>query len=239
MIEVEKKGAGLWIVLNRPDVLNALHPEMIAAINRALDDARADQDLRAVVVSGRGRAFCAGADLKYNQSVSGQPGGNLAFVSIGLGIDAPAGGIRASRSRGVERNDRRGRAGARARLRPDHAPRKARSLGDMHANYSLVSRRRRIGEARAARWRAQRQAPDVLGRERVRPTEAKRPGPRRYCRWRRSADRVDRRAGCETGRQESVGAAAHESRNQPRQRTARPACFAMGARHQRIAQSFP
>ncbi len=39
MIEVEKKGAGLWIVLNRPDVLNALHPDMIAAINRALDDA--------------------------------------------------------------------------------------------------------------------------------------------------------------------------------------------------------
>ena len=43
MIEVEKKGAGLWIVLNRPDVLNALHPDMIAAINRALDDALTDR----------------------------------------------------------------------------------------------------------------------------------------------------------------------------------------------------
>ncbi len=80
----------------------------------------------------------------------------------------------------------------------------------------LVSRRRRIGEARAARWRSQCQAADVLGRERVR-RGSKGPGPCRYCRWRRSADRVDRRAGCETRRQEPAGAAAHESRNQPRQ----------------------
>src|SRR4051812_5536357 len=80
MIEFEKKGAAFWIVLNRPEQLNALHPEMIAAINRALDSTFDDPDLRAVILSGRGRAFCAGADLKYNQSVSGLPGGNLAFV---------------------------------------------------------------------------------------------------------------------------------------------------------------
>lgn len=80
MIEVEKRGAGLWIFLNRPDTLNALHPDMLAAINRALDGACNDAGLRAIVLTGRGRAFCAGADLKYNQSVSGQPGGNLAFV---------------------------------------------------------------------------------------------------------------------------------------------------------------
>lgn len=80
MIEVEKRGAGLWIFLNRPDVLNALHPDMIMAINQALDAAGNDGDLRAVVLSGRGRAFCAGADMKYNQSVAGQPGGNTAFV---------------------------------------------------------------------------------------------------------------------------------------------------------------
>src|SRR5262245_25864300 len=80
MIEVEKRGAGLWIFLNRPEVLNALHPDMIAAINTALDAALAEQDLRAIILSGRGRAFCAGADMKYNQSVSAQPGGNVAFV---------------------------------------------------------------------------------------------------------------------------------------------------------------
>jgi enoyl-CoA hydratase len=80
MIETEKHGAAFWIILSRPDALNALHPDMIAAINRALDEVRADLELRAVVLSGRGRAFSAGADLKYNQSVSGLPGGNTAFV---------------------------------------------------------------------------------------------------------------------------------------------------------------
>ena len=74
------KGPALWIVLNRPEALNALHPDMIAAINQALDGARGAADLRAVVLSGRGRAFSAGADLKYNQSVAGLPGGNTAFV---------------------------------------------------------------------------------------------------------------------------------------------------------------
>jgi enoyl-CoA hydratase len=80
MIEVEKRGAGLWVFMNRPDVLNALHPDMLAAINQTLDATSADPDLRAVILSGRGRAFCAGADMKYNKSVSGQPGGNTAFV---------------------------------------------------------------------------------------------------------------------------------------------------------------
>ncbi len=80
MIEVEKRGAGLWIFMNRPDVLNALHPDLIAGINKALDEASGDSELRAVVLSGRGRAFCAGADLKYNKQVSSQPGGNTAFV---------------------------------------------------------------------------------------------------------------------------------------------------------------
>jgi enoyl-CoA hydratase len=80
MIETERMGAAFWIVLNRPDALNALHPDMIAAVNRALDEVRADTALRAIVLSGRGRAFSAGADLKYNQSVSGLPGGNTAFV---------------------------------------------------------------------------------------------------------------------------------------------------------------
>jgi enoyl-CoA hydratase/carnithine racemase len=80
MIEVENKGPALWIVLNRPDALNALHPEMIAGINGALESVHDMPHLRAVVLSGRGRAFSAGADLKYNQSVADLPGGNTAFV---------------------------------------------------------------------------------------------------------------------------------------------------------------
>ena len=63
-IIVSQRGAALWIRLNRPEVLNSMSPAMIAAINAALDGAQHIADLRAVVVTGTGRAFCAGADLK-------------------------------------------------------------------------------------------------------------------------------------------------------------------------------
>jgi enoyl-CoA hydratase/carnithine racemase len=51
------------LTLDRPDRLNAFTHEMGREIVAALDDADADDDVRAVVVTGAGRAFCAGADL--------------------------------------------------------------------------------------------------------------------------------------------------------------------------------
>ena len=51
------------ITLNRPDKLNALNGEMYAGILAALDQTDADDNVRAVIVTGAGRAFCAGADL--------------------------------------------------------------------------------------------------------------------------------------------------------------------------------
>lgn len=52
------------ILLDRPQVLNAINPAMIAEINAALDRAEADPQVRAVIVAGAGRAFSAGFDLK-------------------------------------------------------------------------------------------------------------------------------------------------------------------------------
>jgi enoyl-CoA hydratase/carnithine racemase len=49
--------------LNRPEKLNALDDEMFTALLRTAAELRAAPDLRAVVVSGRGRGFCAGLDL--------------------------------------------------------------------------------------------------------------------------------------------------------------------------------
>ncbi|HEX8804190.1 MAG TPA: enoyl-CoA hydratase-related protein, partial [Acidimicrobiales bacterium] len=49
--------------LNRPDKLNALDPEMFAAIVDAGAALAADPSVRAVVLSGEGRAFCAGLDF--------------------------------------------------------------------------------------------------------------------------------------------------------------------------------
>ena len=51
------------ITLNRPDRLNAFTQVMRDELIGAFDQADSDDDVRAVVVTGRGRAFCAGADL--------------------------------------------------------------------------------------------------------------------------------------------------------------------------------
>jgi enoyl-CoA hydratase/carnithine racemase len=53
----------LTITLNRPDKLNAFTGEMMAELIDAFDKADADDDVRAIIVTGEGRAFCAGADL--------------------------------------------------------------------------------------------------------------------------------------------------------------------------------
>src|SRR5918995_3071915 len=54
----------LTITLNRPDRLNAFTPTMKDELIAAFDQADADDDARAVIVTGEGRGFCAGADLQ-------------------------------------------------------------------------------------------------------------------------------------------------------------------------------
>jgi len=49
---------------NRPEKLNAVTPEMITEIAQALDEVRANKDIRVLLLTGQGRAFMAGADVK-------------------------------------------------------------------------------------------------------------------------------------------------------------------------------
>jgi enoyl-CoA hydratase/carnithine racemase len=63
-IEYEVADGILTITLNRPDRLNAFTLTMLGELLTAFDMADADDDVRAIVVTGAGRAFCAGADLE-------------------------------------------------------------------------------------------------------------------------------------------------------------------------------
>jgi len=57
-------GAVLTLTLNRPEALNALNPEATHALRMAFEAAARDTDVGAIVLTGTGRAFCAGADLR-------------------------------------------------------------------------------------------------------------------------------------------------------------------------------
>jgi enoyl-CoA hydratase/carnithine racemase len=67
-IEYSVEDAVLTVALNRPDQLNAVTDSMIEELVDAFRRADADPAVRAVVVTGRGRAFCAGADLSAGGS---------------------------------------------------------------------------------------------------------------------------------------------------------------------------
>jgi enoyl-CoA hydratase len=63
LVEQAKPGIKL-ITLNRPDSLNAMNHELVSAVHDALDEVDGDNACRVVVLTGAGRAFCAGLDLK-------------------------------------------------------------------------------------------------------------------------------------------------------------------------------
>jgi enoyl-CoA hydratase/carnithine racemase len=62
-ITYERRGKAGLVTLNRPERLNAWTPRMMVEMRQAVDLAVADSQVAAVVVTGAGRAFCAGADV--------------------------------------------------------------------------------------------------------------------------------------------------------------------------------
>lgn len=83
----ETRDGALWLTLNRPAALNALTPEAVHGLDRALAAAERDERVRAVVLTGNGRAFCAGADLKHvRETAAGDEGAVAAFLDSVLGV---------------------------------------------------------------------------------------------------------------------------------------------------------
>jgi methylglutaconyl-CoA hydratase len=86
-IETELRQGIALIWLNRPDMRNALNDTLIAELGDALSRAIEDDAVRAIVLAGRGKAFCAGADLGWmkkgremTQEASAKDTGNLARI---------------------------------------------------------------------------------------------------------------------------------------------------------------
>jgi len=64
VLRIERDAPIALVILNRPDQMNALNAELRLAIGAAFASLEADPEIRAVIVTGAGRAFCAGMDLK-------------------------------------------------------------------------------------------------------------------------------------------------------------------------------
>ncbi|MBN1691100.1 MAG: enoyl-CoA hydratase/isomerase family protein [Dehalococcoidia bacterium] len=72
------------ITFNRPQVMNALTPDMLKEITSAVLEAGKDRDVKVIVLTGAGRAFCAGVDLK------GMGDAKLVNGKVGDFLDVPA-----------------------------------------------------------------------------------------------------------------------------------------------------
>lgn len=71
-ISVERRGAGIWLTLDRPDKLNVFDDVMVAEIDHVLSTYQEDNTVAALVLTGAGRAFCVGGDLSFVDEGMGQ-----------------------------------------------------------------------------------------------------------------------------------------------------------------------
>ncbi len=70
-LDIRIGGAVAHVYLNRPEVRNAFNDEVIAELSAAFARLGADPSLRAIVLGGHGKAFCAGADLNWMRAMAG------------------------------------------------------------------------------------------------------------------------------------------------------------------------
>jgi enoyl-CoA hydratase len=92
-LEVRTEDGVLWLTFNRPEVLNAVDGPMMASLATSLEDARARDDVRVVVITGTGAGFSAGADmaslrLAPQHPVETMDGANRVIRAV-VGLDKP------------------------------------------------------------------------------------------------------------------------------------------------------
>ena len=72
-VRLERDGAVAHAILDRPAQLNAISPELLSDLDSACDAVEGDAGVRALAITGAGRAFCAGADLSVVQELAPDP----------------------------------------------------------------------------------------------------------------------------------------------------------------------
>jgi methylglutaconyl-CoA hydratase len=70
-LDIQRNGAVARVFLNRPDVRNAFNDGVIAELTATFRELGQDTSLRAIVLGGHGKAFCAGADLSWMKAMAG------------------------------------------------------------------------------------------------------------------------------------------------------------------------
>jgi enoyl-CoA hydratase/carnithine racemase len=78
-LAIERRAGVLILTLARPEKRNSLSETMLAALQRAIDEAAQDGDVRAVVIAAKGSVFCAGHDLKELTEHRGDADGGRAY----------------------------------------------------------------------------------------------------------------------------------------------------------------
>lgn len=90
IVETEIDDIGVMTLrMNRPDVLNSLNSELVGALIAALEAAATDDAVRAIVLTGNGRGFCAGADLAGGNwpSEKGMSPGDVTANAMEIGFN--------------------------------------------------------------------------------------------------------------------------------------------------------
>ena len=83
ILERNDKNSVAYILLNSPETLNSLSDEMLAALTNEFESLRSDTKIRAVVLSGAGKAFCAGHNLKeMTRGRNAKDGGKSYFLDL-------------------------------------------------------------------------------------------------------------------------------------------------------------
>jgi methylglutaconyl-CoA hydratase len=70
-LDISRQGAVARVFLNRPDVRNAFNDAVIAELTAVFRELSTDASLRAIVLGGHGKAFCAGGDLNWMRAMAG------------------------------------------------------------------------------------------------------------------------------------------------------------------------